>query len=121
MTRVNLVPPSELSRLHLIAEYHEIPRIFGLVRKAIERGEKPDDKRNPKEYVLGPGHCRFFYPLLGWLRHRQTSLIFEMNMRGYKPLYDADDLDGISIDWQGWYTPTEEAIALNRARIKERS
>lgn len=60
MTRINCIPPRELSREHLIAEYRELPRIFALVRAAIARGESPDDPRNPTSYTLGAGHVRFF-------------------------------------------------------------
>ena len=60
MTRINCVPPSELTVQHLVAEYRELPRIFALVRAAIARGERPDDTRNPTEYRLGSGHVRFF-------------------------------------------------------------
>jgi len=34
MTRINVVQPSELTGKHLVAEVHEITRIFGLSRKA---------------------------------------------------------------------------------------
>jgi deoxyribonuclease (pyrimidine dimer) len=122
MTRVNLVPPSELSRQHLIAEYRELPRIFGLVRKAIERGEFPNDKRNPLAYTLGTGHCRFFYNKLGWLLERQYAIIFDMEWRGYQANIRPEGLiNGIPLIWCGYYIPTEEALAINRARIKERS
>lgn len=122
MTRINLVPPSELSRQHLIAEYRELPRIFGLVRKAIERGEKPDDKRNPKAYTLGTGHCRFFYNKLHFIQMRQYAVISEMVKRGYDPKYrTVDFLNDIRDPWKKKYIPTEEALAINRARIKERS
>lgn len=121
MTRINLVAPSELSRQHLIAEYRELPRIFGLVRKAIERGEKPDDKRNPKEYTLGTGHCRFFYNKLLFLKVRQESLISEMFIRGYMVNFEHCSIVDFPNCWRGDYEPTEQAIAINRARIKERS
>ena len=39
MTRINLVPPKELTDQHLMREYQELPRIVGLVRKAIHRGK----------------------------------------------------------------------------------
>lgn len=122
MTRINLVPPSELSRQHLIAEYRELPRIFGLVRKAIERGELPNDKRNPTAYTLGTGHCRFFYSRLRFLHIRQYSLIEEMFKRGYNVTHkDVVGMDEFLAGWANDYVPTEEALAINRARIKERS
>ena len=35
MTRINLLPPSQLADQHLIAEWRELPRIFGLVKKKL--------------------------------------------------------------------------------------
>lgn len=122
MTRINCVPPSELTTPHLIAEYRELPRIFGLVRAAIERGEKPDDVRNPAEYRLGQGHVRFFYPRLGYLARRQKELIDEMLSRGFSPSFTdpAGLLTGIPVEWHGEWTPPAAATALNRGRIAER-
>ena len=121
MTRINLIKPSELTRQHLVAEYRELPRIFTLVRKAITRGEHPTDSRNPKRYVLGPGHCRFFYSRLGFLARRQEALIREMQQRGYRVLYGSIDISDFPAEWRGDYSPTPDAVNLNRQRIRERS
>ena len=120
MTRINLIEPSELTRQHLIAEYRELPRIFRLVREAIARGESPDDERNPKQYVLGKGHCRFFYPRLNFLARRQGALIREMQRRGYRTTYEGLDISDIPVEWHGNYLPTEEDVNLSRQRIQER-
>lgn len=122
MTRINCIPPAELTPAHLVAEYRELPRIFGLVRSAITRGERPDDPRNPKVYRLGSGHMRFFYPRLGWLLARQRALIAEMLARGYSPGFaDPEGLiAGIPAEWLGDWQPDAAAQALNRARIIER-
>ena len=118
MTRINLVPPSELSRQHLIAEYKELPRIFSLVRVAAIRGEKPEDM--PQKFTLGTGHVRFFYPRLRWLCRRFRSLVCEMNERGYNPQHITTLTDAIPDEWLGDYEPTPEDIALSRARLVER-
>ncbi|CUW45036.1 endonuclease V [Brucella vulpis] len=78
MTRINCIPPAELTGPHLVAEYRELPRVFALVRAAIQRGEAPQDPRNPQQYTLGAGHVRFFYARLGYLAKRQAALIAEM-------------------------------------------
>jgi deoxyribonuclease (pyrimidine dimer) len=119
MTRINCISPAELTQRHLIAEYRELPRVFALVRKAIARGERPDDPRNPEEYTLGRGHLRFFYPRLGYLLARQALLIAEMKARGFRAQYSSvDELScGISEPWLGAWKPTQSAITLNRARI----
>lgn len=122
MTRINCIPPAELTGPHLVAEYRELPRIFPLVRAAIARGEQPEDPRNPRDYVLGRGHVRFFYPRLGYLAARQTLLVAEMLSRGYAPGFTetAHLLDGFGRDWCGDWLPSAQAMALNRARIAER-
>ncbi|MFD1197470.1 pyrimidine dimer DNA glycosylase/endonuclease V [Brucella gallinifaecis] len=122
MTRINCIYPSELTAAHLVAEYRELPRVFALVRAAIERGEKPDDARNPNAYTLGKGHVRFFYPRLGYLAKRQTALIAEMLARGYSPQFTTTDklLNDFPAEWCNDWEPTENAIAINRARISER-
>lgn len=122
MTRINCIPVTELTGPHLVAEYRELPRIFGLVRAAITRGERPDDKRNPTTYRLGAGHVRFFYPRLLWLMQRQKALIAEMQARGYKPGFTNPEslIEGFPAQWLGDWTPDEAAMQLNRARIAER-
>jgi len=52
MTRINCVPVETLHQKHLVAEYKELPRTFNLVRKAIQRGEKPDMSGS---YTMGTG------------------------------------------------------------------
>ncbi|QRM55846.1 pyrimidine dimer DNA glycosylase/endonuclease V [Sinorhizobium sp. BG8] len=123
MTRINCIPPSELSGPHLVAEYRELPRVFALVRAAIERGERPDDPRNPLAYTLGKGHVRFFYSRLGYLAARQAALIGEMEARGYKPTFRNAGalLDGFPPEWCSDWIPAEESVQINRARILERT
>lgn len=122
MTRINLVNPKELSRLHLVAEYRELPRVLTLARKAYDRGEKPDDPCNPTEYVLGTGHVRFFYNKQKFLRRRHFDLVQEMIMRGYQANHEMSEINMmLPSEWQNDYEPTREALTLNRQRIKERS
>lgn len=122
MTRINVIDPALLSDKHLGAEYRELPRIFGLVRKAIERGETPTDKRNPPDYVLGPGHVRFFYPRLGFLAERYRALCTECRNRGRQVNFgDVTELTReIPASWFGQWVPSFEAQQLNIQRINER-
>ncbi|UUV44824.1 endonuclease V [Rhodobacter phage RcRudolph] len=123
MTRINLVDPTELSRQHLVAEYRELPRIFALVRAAQSKGLRPSDLKAPTAYVLGRGHMLFFYDKCMFLLRRQQSLIREMRSRGYNPnfAYPNDLITGLDQHWLGDYEPTDAALAINRARIKERT
>jgi len=122
MTRVNLLDPTVLKQKTLIAEYRELPRIFGYVRAAIKRGESPLDKRNPSRYTLGTGHCRFFYPRLGWLVSRQKAVVSECLRRGYNIQHtDVDSLVvGIPDEWMGNWEPSDGEVMVNRARVFER-
>lgn len=122
MTRINCVEPKCLTREHLIAEYRELPRVFGLVRKAIERGETPQSiaSRSPSEYTLGKGHVLFFYTRLGWLEMRHSELVAEMRRRDYRVNYPDPATIGIGSEWFGDWTVTEDARQINLARIRER-
>lgn len=112
MTRINCVPVTELTGKHLVAEYRELPR----VRHAWPR--KGNAVANqPKNYVLGKGHVKFFYTRGIWIQRRHRLLIEEMRRRGYTPTLPPVDLshwpEFAMNDWQ----PTTEALAINRERI----
>ena len=124
MTRINLVDPSQLTDKHLMAEYRELPRIFTAVKKL--EGLPPEFVS--KTYILGTGHCKFFYDKIGWLYHRYDSLYAELVKRKYNLDYDmfSNILNGAAalmknplycVDYQ----PTPEEIYLNMARIVKRS
>lgn len=123
MTRINCVPVQELHIKHLIAEYHELPRVFGYVRKALERGEDPAKVPGiPPTYTLGTGHIKFFYPRLGYLTERYAELVVEMVAR--KKMVNFPNLDGLTAGlpkhlFKGW-KPTKADQALNRARLEQR-
>lgn len=123
MTRINCIPVEELTREHLLAEYRELPRVFGLVAAARERGESPDDPRNPARYTLGAGHVRFFFGRLGFVERRFTQLVREMLRRGYNPSFFTPPIPlALQRDlrwWRGW-EPDAAALSLNSSRIAER-
>lgn len=121
MTRVNIVPVTELHPKHLVAEYREIVRVFALVRNRLVKG--PINKSIiPPKYVLGAGHVTFFFDKLQFILERYHQLINEMVERGYNPNPITDNflVEGIEKSFFGNYQPTEEALALNRQRILDR-
>lgn len=126
MTRINCIPVAELTRQHLLAEYRELPRVFGLVRRYQAKGGDPAQLRlhgQPKEYVLGKGHVLFFYDRLSWLAQRHTQLVLEMTLRHYKPTFiEAMNVShsDLARHWWNEWEPTPGAIAINRARITDR-
>lgn len=120
MTRINVVPVSELSNLHLLAEYRELPRIFGLARKAFNSGKL---KAIPDTYRMGTGHVTFFYDKLLYCFKRQQALVAELERRGYRLTHNKPEtlLDGAPIQLMNDYNPTESALAINRQRIADRN
>lgn len=76
----------------------------------------------PNQYVLGPGHVKFFFNKMKFLQHRFEQLVAEMLSRGYKPTYtDSSIFIPADTSFYNDYVPTEQAIELNLDRIRERS
>lgn len=130
MTRINLIPEDELTQKHLGGEYHEISRVFGLVRKSLDR---PNPVVIPEYFTLGRGHVNFFYDKLGFIAERYIRLGLEIRYRAYIQgrtsscdIRDAlkivlDARETIPEEWWGEYSPTPEAIQLSQERINETS
>lgn len=121
MTRINLTLVSELADQHLMAEYRELPRVFGAVRKHIANGKRVSDFKISPEFILGTGHVTFFYDKLQFLHDRQYMLIAECLKRGFN-IKDTtvQDIGDIPHGWCKGYVPTANAIALSQARLDEK-
>jgi hypothetical protein len=122
MTRVNVIDPKELTTKHLVAEYREIARLPENLRKSLNRKGKPFKMSEiPISYTLGTGHVKFFYNKMEFLKKRFLSLVEEMERRGYNPQFkDGSIFEGFDDIFVNDYIPTQEAININVARIKER-
>lgn len=119
MTRINCVPPEELTDKHLLAEYRELPRVFSLAYGAYRRGVDP--ATFPQQYVLGKGHVLFFYDKLAYLERRFNAIYLECRKRGWRCTYArAPILPPMPTSWQQGWTPTPDALQLNRQRIADR-
>ena len=119
MTRINCVSVEELHRKHLVAEYRELPRVYALATAHHDKLESWTSV--PAEYTLGAGHVKFFYTRMGFVRERHGQLIQEMFRRGYNPsLITVPGMRHLAEPWHQYWIPTPEALAINRARIKER-
>ena len=85
MTRINIIPVTELTDQHLIAEYREITMIpAALTRTLKSKIGLQKDKIN-KEYTLNTGHVYFFYDKGLYLNKRYKEIVSEMQSRGFKP------------------------------------
>ena len=118
MTRINVVPVSELTDQHLLAEHRELTRIpNGILSGKLK--VHYDDR--PSEYTLGAGHVKFFTDKLNWLRIRYHDLHIECQKRGFKPEYKWPINVFIHPDaYAAWVDVTPEALKINRDRIRER-
>lgn len=135
MTRVNLVPVTELADQHLFAEFRElkmVPKSLARSMRAAEaRGARSHEQivydvlsKCPREYVLGTGHVSFFYDKGLYLQQRYSDLRRELARRQYafdqNSLLDPDRVFERDARFRNDYTPTPAALALIRARIAER-
>ena len=133
MTRLNLVPVKELMDQHLFAEFREIKMVPKSLRRSLRalivkhgaNGVYALSQRIPKEYTLNKGHVSFFYDKGAYLFDRYNLLRHELRRRGYKfdenALLDHDNVfASLDHNFNNDYEPTEEALALVRARIAER-
>ena len=122
MTRINLVPPSELTDQHLIAEYREIFMVAGSLRRTLLSKNGFQESRVPKKYTLNKGHVYFFYNKGQYLHKRYLDLISEMKKRGFSPSDSRNFPDDIFIknnlynDWM----PDRKDLLLIRKRINQK-
>lgn len=109
MTRINVIPPAELTDQHLLAEYRELPRIFALARP---------DVPAPPRYILGAGHVRFFYTRTGYLSRRQAALIAECQARGFAVQHTSapPPVPGCDADW--FPTAADRRVNLERLHVR---
>ena len=116
MTRINVVPVTELCDQHLFAEFRELSRIPNTL---VSGKISPDSA--PLEYTLGKGHVKWAANHLAWLYNRYLVLFDECRERGYSVTWKWNSqASEMFPDLWNDYTPTQEALNLNRGRIQER-
>lgn len=118
MTRINVVPVTELCDQHLLAEHRELTRIpNGILSGKLK--VHYDDR--PLQYTLGEGHVKFFTNKTCWLLERYILLHAECINRKFHTNYRWPMLGFRDQVWKSVdYTPTEQDMEINRTRIKER-
>lgn len=109
MTRINVIPVSELSDQHLIAEYRELPRVLK---------QNINLSGAPLMYCLGKNHMKWAALHGIYCANRYQDLIIEMLYRGFHPHFKVDGLlcRPSAID----YEPCCIDIETNRQRIREK-
>tara|TARA_B100001029_G_C15003847_1_gene419807 strand:- start:200 stop:616 length:417 start_codon:yes stop_codon:yes gene_type:complete len=122
MTRINIVPPTELTDQHLIAEYREIFMIAGSLKRTLNSKAGLKKDKIPKKYTLNRGHVYFFYDKGKYLYKRYNYIIIEMKNRGFSPnrsrLFPIRIFKDNSLfnDW----TPNIKDYEIIRERIKQK-
>ena len=132
MTRINLVPPSELMDQHLFAEFREIKMVPKALQRSLEAAKKRTNATNaaatvlnsiPKAFTLNTGHVCFFYNKGAYLTERYESLKNELTRRGFNFNVDSVfDPDAVfkNAAFNNNYVPTPEAFSVVRQRIAEK-
>lgn len=122
MTRINLIPVTELADQHLMAEYRELPMIMGSLKRTLESKDGWQKKKVSPQYTLNKGHVYFFTNKKSFLVNRFAALVEELKRRKYN-IWPEDRV----IDWnvfdpvpQVEWTPTEQDVQLNMERITAR-
>ena len=85
MTRINIIPASELTDQHLIAEYREITMVPGSLKRTLKSKAGYRKERVSSKYTLNSGHVYFFYNKGLYLNRRYKELVQEMKERGFNP------------------------------------
>ena len=116
MTRINILPPTELTDQHLIAEYREITMVPGSLKRTLKSkvGFRPE--RISKKYTLNAGHVYFFYDKGEYLDKRYDELVEEMKFRGFNPDPERRFPQELYNDWM----PTLEEQKIVKQRIEEK-
>jgi len=123
MTRVNAgVDPTELHRLHLIAEYREIPMIPASIKRSLRtRTIDAVLKDVPSAFTLNKGHVTFFANKILYLENRYERVSMEMLNRGYNLDSSRDPgFAGLPQQCYGTWTETPEARSIVLERIVQR-
>jgi deoxyribonuclease (pyrimidine dimer) len=85
MTRINIIPPSELYDQHLVAEYREIVMVASSLSRSLASKVGFNPRKIPKQFTLNKGHVYFFYDKGLYLEKRYRELTDEMRLRGMNP------------------------------------
>lgn len=119
MVRINLVPTSELTDQHLIAEHDEILMLCGALRRTLKSKIGYQESRVPKSFTLGKGHIYFFFNKGEYLHQRFEVVQEEMRNRGFNPTKTFPVGDW-PVHLYNSFSPTFEDMEKVRERIRLR-
>ena len=122
MTRINIIPPTELADQHLVAEYRELFMVGSSLARSLKSPNFSKNKLKwPTKFTLNTGHVSFFYNKGLYLDIRYQQLVQEMKDRGMNP--DPSRTfkrhqwpDDLYLDWVP--TTTDQAIVRERIALR---
>ncbi len=121
MTRINIVPVTELTDQHLVAEYREIFMVGPSLQRSLKAKNGFDKNRIPNRYTLNKGHVMFFYDKGEYLDKRYQELIAEMRDRGMNPDPSRRfPKEHFPADYYNDWAPQQDDFTVVRERIKFR-
>ena len=121
MTRINIIPVSELTDQHLIAEYREITMIPAALTRTLNSKSGFIKKKIPDRFTLNTGHVYFFYDKGLYLYNRYDNIVEEMILRGFNPdLKRIFPKDIFPFELFNDWIPTIQEQEIVRSRIKEK-
>lgn len=115
MTRINLIPVSDLMDEHLLAEHRELKRIPSMIQK-----NKVNFDNIPLNFTLWTGHVKFFYDKLWFLKKRYIELYEECIKRGFQVQNYISNFEGISQELFWEFLPNEKDMEISKGRIQEK-
>ena len=120
MTRINTVPPKQLTDQHLVGEYNEIRRPVKLaINKYNKIGIKGIQQIQPEHYKLGSGHVLFFYDKLRYLYNRFVAIVREMRNRDMNPTGSFDISDIPSELFNDWTPRVVDHLVLSERLLEK--
>lgn len=121
MTRINIVPVTDLTDQHLWAERREIFHVPYSLERMLKSKKGYDRNRVVSSYTLNTGHVYFFTDKGKFLGNRAEDLYQELIKRQFNISYRAYPKQ-IFLDNNLYndYVPTPDEIKINVKRIEER-
>lgn len=117
MTRINIIPPKELTDQHLVAEYSETLMLRANLDRTLKSKKGFIESKVPEKFTLNKGHCYFFYNKGEYIHKRFESLKREMYKRGFTPIHNLSTWPQyLRKNWR----PTERDKSIVRKRIVEK-
>ena len=121
MTRINIIPVSELTDQHLIAEYREITMVPSALIRTLNSKSGLNKQKIGNKFTLNKGHVYFFYDKGLYLYNRYDNIVEEMILRGFNPdLKRVFPKDIFPFELFNDWTPTIEEQEIVRDRIREK-